>query len=221
MTAAKPSQVTLNHELEAERKGFRLILGIDEAGRGPLAGPVVAAAVALKSSQFSIPVDDSKKLTPQKRESLFQEILAQAYVGVGVMNENVIDEYNILRATFMAMETAVYQLLSKFPPDDFKAEDFSKQICLLIDGNQFKTELPYAYETIVAGDSLSLSIACASIIAKVTRDRILKVYDRIFPQYGFAQHKGYGTLQHRQAIQRHGLSSIHRRSFVENVLAPA
>ena len=221
MTAAKPSQVTLNHELEAERKGFRLILGIDEAGRGPLAGPVVAAAVALKSSQFSIPVDDSKKLTPQKRESLFQEILAQAYVGVGVMNENVIDEYNILRATFMAMETAVYQLLSKLPPDDFKAEDFSKQICLLIDGNQFKTELPYAYETIVAGDSLSLSIACASIIAKVTRDRILKVYDRIFPQYGFAQHKGYGTLQHRQAIQRHGLSSIHRRSFVENFLATA
>ncbi len=221
MTAAKPSQVTLNHELEAERKGFRLILGIDEAGRGPLAGPVVAAAVALKSSQFSIPVDDSKKLTPQKRESLFQEILAQAYVGVGVMNENVIDEYNILRATFMAMETAVYQLLSKLPPDDFKAEDFSKQICLLIDGNQFKTELPYVYETIVAGDSLSLSIACASIIAKVTRDRILKVYDRIFPQYGFAQHKGYGTLQHRQAIQRHGLSSIHRRSFVENFLATA
>ncbi len=200
-------------ENQAHRKGFRLIIGIDEAGRGPLAGPVVASAVCLKRRKFRSKICDSKKINSRQREKAFHEILQNAYVGVGIMSESVIDAENILKATFHAMTQAVHRLIARLPLDEIKSQDLNRDVCLLVDGNSFKTDLPYAYQTIVGGDDLSASIACASIVAKVTRDRILNIYDRVFPQYGFKQHKGYPTKIHRAAIQTHGLSIIHRKTF--------
>jgi ribonuclease HII len=203
----------LDVENKVKRAGFNLIIGIDEAGRGPLAGPVVAAAVALKKDSPPFPLRDSKKLSAAQREKTFHKIYEYAHVGVGIMSETVIDEVNILQATFLAMQNAVEQLLAKFlvPIEDKK--DFAKRICLLIDGNQFQSDMPYCFKTIVRGDEQVLSIACASIVAKVTRDRILEVYHRIFPEYGFNQHKGYPTRQHKQALWRLGPSLIHRKTF--------
>ncbi len=208
----------LKYENQAQREGFRIIVGIDEAGRGPLAGPVVAAAVFLSSYEFKARICDSKKLSALRREEAFHEILEKSYVGVGVMNELIIDDINILQATHKAMSAAVYQLMYKLPPA-VKESNFEQKVCLLIDGNSFKSDTTFAHKTIIGGDNLSLSIAAASIVAKVTRDRILKVYDQIFPDYGFAAHKGYGTRTHRLAIQKHGPSAIHRRSFLSNVLS--
>lgn len=200
-------------EDKARKSGFSLIIGIDEAGRGPLAGPVVAAAVALRKRHFSVPIRDSKQLTPLQREAAFHHIYKQAYVGIGVMNELVIDRTDILRATFFAMHNAVKNLVARLPPTRTAGKNFDRTVCLLVDGNRFETDLPYHVRTIVNGDERVLSIACASIMAKVTRDRILRVYHRVFPQYGFDQHKGYPTLEHKVAIRRFGLSLIHRRTF--------
>jgi ribonuclease HII len=125
----------------------------------------------------------------------------------------VIDTHNILRATFFAMTRAVTEMISRLPEDVSGRDDFEKKVLLLVDGNRFESPLPYLCRKIVAGDSLSLSIACASIVAKVTRDRILTEYDKVFPQYGFCRHKGYPTAEHRQAIKKHGLSPIHRKTF--------
>ena len=194
------------HENQAKAEGFDLIIGIDEAGRGPLAGPVVAAAVYINDSNFACRIDDSKKLTHEQREEALHEIIYKCDFGVGMMNENVIDEHNILQATFMAMKAAVLDLSANMPFEE-------RTVCLLIDGNQFKCDLPYHSRTITRGDAKSLSIACASIIAKVTRDRLLVEFDKIFPQYGFAKHKGYCTREHQEAIIKHGLSPIHRRTF--------
>ncbi len=196
----------LVHEHKAKADGFDFVVGIDEAGRGPLAGPVVAAAVCINEHDFSCRIDDSKKLNEKQRHDAFDEILANCDFGVGLISEEQIDKYNILQATFMAMKAAVLDLAMQvqLKPD---------KVCLLIDGNQFSCDLPYAHRTIVGGDSQSLSIACASIIAKVTRDRLLVAYDKIFPEYGFAQHKGYPTKEHKKAIALHGLSPIHRRTF--------
>ena len=208
------------YEDEFKAKGYNLIIGVDEAGRGPLAGPVVAAAVALKDhEQLQSKVDDSKALSPEQREKAFKEIYDKAYVGVGVMSETVIDRSNILEATFLAMTNAVENLVIQFSTKVNRDPTFSHDICLLIDGPLFKAQLPYKYQTIVQGDKHVLSIACASIIAKVTRDRILNVYDKIFPEYGFRQHKGYGTPQHFKAIDEHGLSLIHRRTFRSKLTA--
>lgn len=203
----------LYYENKAKKEGFFIIIGIDEAGRGPLAGPVVAAAVSLKQRKFRNKIDDSKKMTACQREKAFVEIFDNAHVGIGIINEAAIDTVNILQATYRAMERAVVHLISRLPKSKTAAKNFSNSICLLIDGNSFRSDLPYAYRTIVKGDGLSLSIACASIIAKVTRDRILNTYDRIFPDYGFKQHKGYPTLAHRLAISKYGVSPIHRKSF--------
>lgn len=203
----------LKHEKRAKRQGFSFIIGIDEAGRGPLAGPVVASAVALNNSNFSQEIRDSKKLSAFQRELAFDEIFTNAYVGIGIMNESIIDSQNILEATYFAMNSAVIHLISKLPKSLTTPKKFSEKVCLLIDGNRFKTDLPYQYKTIIQGDNMSLSIACASIVAKVARDRILMAYDRIFPEYGFGKHKGYPTQEHRQAIRKYGLSSIHRKSF--------
>lgn len=189
------------------------MIGIDEAGRGPLAGPVVAAAVSLRTTHFSSKIGDSKSLTPAQRERACGEIWEKADVGIGVISETVIDRLNILQATFFAMANAVNQLTARLPEDSRPIAGDPGNVLLLVDGNLFRSELPYAYQTIVKGDSLSMSIACASIVAKVYRDRVLQAYDRIFPQYGFALHKGYPTLKHRAAIKQHGLSLIHRRSF--------
>ena len=200
-------------EDKTRKTGFSLIIGIDEAGRGPLAGPVVAAAVALRRSDFSVPIRDSKKLTPPQREEAFHEIYQRSYVGIGIISENVIDQSNILQATFFAMHNAVVNLIAWLSPVKTNKKDFAKTVCLLIDGNCFRCDLPYHYKTIVRGDQNVLSIACASIIAKVTRDRILNIYHRVYPDYGFSQHKGYPTLEHKAAIRRLGPSLIQRRTF--------
>jgi len=200
------------HETEAKKNGFRFVFGVDEAGRGPLAGPVVASAVCLKDHHFSCRIDDSKKLSAKAREKAFDEITHQAYVGIGIISESGIDEINILNATFLAMEIAVNRLTDQLSLHT-NVEPSIKDIQILVDGNAFKTKLPYQYKTIVGGDASSLSIACASIIAKTYRDRIMDQYDRIYPQYGFRQHKGYPTQAHRLAISTHGPSLIHRRTF--------
>ncbi len=202
-----------DYENQAKRDGHEWIIGIDEAGRGPLAGPVVASAVALKNINFHTQIKDSKKLTANQRTKAFHEIYANAFVGVGIMSESVIDGINILQATFMAMRNAVEHLISQIPESKRKQKKFDRSVCLLVDGNAFKSGLPYAYKTVVGGDNLIFSIACASIVAKVTRDRILATYDQIFPEYGFKQHKGYPTVKHKQAIKQFGPSIIHRRSF--------
>lgn len=188
-------------ENESWEKGKKLVAGIDEAGRGALAGPVVAAAVVFDKETFIENVDDSKKLTEKKREALFDEIQTKAkFFGIGIVGQKRIDEINILQATFEAMNLAVQELEIK--PD-----------ILLIDGNKSpKTEIPT--KTIIKGDSLSFSIACASILAKVTRDRIMKtLVESENDIYGFAKHKGYGTTEHRRKITQLGYSEFHRKSF--------
>lgn len=191
---------TLQFEKTVSRNGFTFVAGIDEAGRGPLAGPVMAAAVILPVGLSINGVDDSKKLTPDKREKLFEIIMAQALsVGVGIMSPAEIDRINILQATRRAMLAAVQQLS---PQPDY----------LLIDGiSSIDSAVPQ--KTIKKGDSLSLSIAAASIIAKVTRDRLMIEMDLKYPGYGFAGHKGYGSAAHMDAIRRLGPSPIHRLTF--------
>jgi len=185
-------------ELDALRKGARLVCGIDEAGRGPWAGPVVAAAVVLDPGDIPAGLDDSKKLTDAQREALMEPILRTARVGIGIAEAEQIDRDNILQATLWAMARAL---------DAIGGADLA-----LIDGNRAPL-LPCPAKTIVKGDSRSLSIAAASIVAKVTRDRIMARHDATYPLYGFARHKGYGTAFHRQALLRHGPTPLHRRSF--------
>lgn len=181
-------------------QGFRFIAGLDEAGRGPLAGPVVAAAVILPISRFREQLWDSKKLLPEKRESLYEKISQAALsVGTGVVEADEIDRINIGRATQKAMAMAVHLL--HMQPD-----------MLLVDGI-LPVPLPMPQRTIVKGDNLCVSIAAASIVAKVTRDRIMMAYHEKYPQYNFAKHKGYGTREHREAIKRHGCCEYHRKTF--------
>ena len=203
----------LHFETQAQNRGLRFIVGVDEAGRGPLAGPVVAAAVCLRQFDFKNSINDSKKMTARAREAAFYEILDKAYVGIGIMSEKTIDIVNILNASHLAMEMAVIEMIHRLPQEIVSSNTFTQQVMLLIDGNMFRSQLPYQYQTIIGGDGKSLSIACASIIAKVYRDRILNVYDKIFPQYGFAKHKGYPTEAHRLAVKKHGSSIIHRKTF--------
>jgi len=212
-----PQADWLYYETQAQNKGLRFIFGVDEVGRGPLAGPVVAAAVCLRQFDFKNPINDSKKMSARAREAAFYEIFEKAYVGIGIMSEKTIDIVNILNASHLAMDMAIGELIHQMPKEVPLDEKFKQEVMLLIDGNIFRTRLPYQYKTIIGGDSKSLSIACASIIAKVYRDRILGVYDKIFPQYGFAKHKGYPTKEHRLAIKEHGASIIHRKSFRCNV----
>ena len=185
-------------ELEAMRNGARHVCGIDEAGRGPWAGPVVAAAVVLDPDCIPAGLDDSKKLTEARREALFEPILACARVGIGIADVERIDRDNILAATLWAMGQAMQQI---------DGVDLA-----LIDGNR-APQLPCPVQTIVEGDARSLSIAAASIIAKVTRDRIMVGHDATYPLYGFARHKGYGTAFHQAALKRHGPTPLHRKSF--------
>ncbi|MBW4054733.1 MAG: ribonuclease HII [Proteobacteria bacterium] len=191
---------TLMFEDAAYCSGFTCVAGIDEAGRGPLAGPVMAAAVVLPAGLLITGVDDSKKLTPGKREKLFEIIMAHALtVGVGIIGPAEIDRINILQATRRAMLAAVQQLS---PQPDY----------LLIDGiSTIDSVIPQ--KTIKKGDSLSISIAAASIIAKVTRDRFMAKMDVKYPGYGFSGHKGYGSAAHLDAIRILGPSPIHRLTF--------
>jgi len=187
-------------ESHARQHGYQVIAGIDEAGRGPLAGPVVAAAVILPPGYRHPEINDSKQLTARRREFLYEVIKTDALaVGLGVIEAPVIDRINILQATLMAMRDAVTDL--SLSPD-----------YLLIDGkNRIDVQAPQ--KAIVKGDAKSISIAAASIIAKVSRDRIMEIYHRQFPQYNFLKNKGYGTVEHREAIHRCGRCKIHRLSF--------
>ncbi len=189
----------LKTERKLNKAGFKIIAGVDEAGRGPLAGPVVASAVILKSTSFKCEINDSKKLTHKKREKAYDEILGKAVVGVGIVDERTIDDINIYKATVKAMQIAISNL--KIPPD-----------YVIVDG-KIKLPAKCPVKAIVKGDSRSLSIAAASIIAKVTRDRIMHEYHSRYPQYDFKQHKGYPTLAHKKALKAHGPSPIHRRSY--------
>jgi ribonuclease HII len=192
--------ILLSHERRLRVAGRRSIAGIDEAGRGPLAGPVVAAAVVFPEGCFLPGVIDSKQLTAEEREALCGEIMSRAHgVGVGIVGHEIIDRINILNATFMAMHRAIHQLPSR--PDH-----------LLIDGNSFQ-DIGIPFTTIVQGDGCCFSIAAASIVAKVTRDRLMEELDEQYPGYGFRKHKGYATREHCEAIARLGLCGIHRRSF--------
>lgn len=197
-----PAQVQspLFFETMARRRGYRAVAGIDEAGRGPLAGPVVAAAVILPENFELSGLNDSKQLSEKQRNRLYPLIRERALaVGVGVSRADEIDRLNILQATLQGMSRAVQRL--SLTPD-----------YLLVDGI---TPVPIGIQqkTIKKGDCRSLSIAAASVIAKVVRDRIMVAYDRLFPEYGFAGHKGYGSQLHREAVARHGPCACHRRTF--------
>jgi ribonuclease HII len=188
------------YEENARKEGYNIIAGVDEAGRGPWAGPVVAGAVILPENIFINGINDSKKLTPQKREELFLEINKKALaVSTGICEVSVIDSVNILNATYIAMHKALSGL--KIKPD-----------IVFIDGNPVP-HMGFTQISIVKGDSKSISIAAASIIAKVTRDRLMIELADIYPEYKFDKHKGYGTKKHRELLEIHGVSDIHRKSF--------
>ncbi len=192
------------YENAAKSKGYRFVCGVDEAGRGPLAGPVCAAAVILPDCCEIEGLNDSKKLTEKKREALYDVIIdkALAYsVAYGTLEE--IEKYNILNATYLAMNRAIEGL--KVPAD-----------YALIDGNRVPTDIKVPCETVVKGDAKSCSIAAASILAKVTRDRLLSEYAKKYPEYCFDKHKGYGTAAHYDAIKKYGVLPIHRLSFLKS-----
>lgn len=204
-TAAVKKSTEELYAFDAElRREYPLLCGVDEAGRGPLAGDVYAAAVILDPDNPIEGINDSKKLTEQKRELLFEEICrkAKAYcIAIGTVAE--IEEYNILGATMLAMQRAVAGL-SNMP-------DY-----VLVDGNRLP-ELNVSAQTVIKGDANSASIAAASILAKVARDRNLRELDVMYPQYGFSKHKGYGTKAHYEAILEHGPSPVHRMSFLKKL----
>jgi len=191
------------HHYEQKYADYQHIAGIDEVGRGPLAGPVVSCAVILPKS-FDVPVRDSKKLTEKKRNALYEQIMEQAVaVSLGIVDNEKIDEINILEATKLSMLQAINGL--SVTPD-----------FLLIDALRLPVGIPQA--AIIGGDDASASIAAASIVAKVTRDQLMLTYDMAYPHYGFAKHKGYGTKQHREALWEHGVCPIHRMSFLTKIL---
>ncbi|MBR2159850.1 MAG: ribonuclease HII [Clostridia bacterium] len=191
---------TLEIENNCIEKGYKLIAGVDEAGRGPLAGPVVSACVIMPLDDIIEGVDDSKKLSEKKRDFLFDKIIEKAIAyTISVVSEKVIDEINILNATKMSMKECIEGMEIK--PD-----------IVLVDAVKLEMEVPCV--PIIHGDALSYSIAAASILAKVSRDRIMQEYDKVYPQYLFAKHKGYGTKMHIEAIKEHGSCEIHRKTFI-------
>lgn len=194
------------YELSAKEKGYKCICGVDEAGRGPLAGPVCAAAVILPENCEIEGLNDSKKLSEKKREMLFDVICEKAVsysIAFGSIEE--IEKFNILEATFIAMNRAIDGL--EVTPD-----------FALIDGNRVPKNIKIPCETVVKGDFKSASIAAASILAKVTRDRLMEEYDEKYPEYNFKKHKGYGTKEHTELILKYGVSEVHRPSFLKKLL---
>lgn len=194
------------YENAAKSKGFKLVCGVDEAGRGPLAGPVCAAAVILPENAVIEGLNDSKKLSEKKREALYDVIKEKAIsfcVAYGTLEE--IETLNILQATFLAMNRAIDGLAVK--------PDFA-----LIDGNRVPKDIKIPCETVVKGDGKSMSVAAASVLAKVTRDRLMLEYDKKYPEYDFKKHKGYGTKEHTELIKKYGPCEIHRMSFLKNIL---
>lgn len=196
----------LLYEKEAIKKGYSIVCGVDEAGRGPLAGPVYAAAVILPKGHIVEGVNDSKKLSEKKRALLFDKIMDECICcSIGTATEKEIDEINILQATFLAMKKAVDGL------------EITPQLAL-VDGNKAPQLTAADVETIVKGDAKSASVACASIIAKVSRDRYMLEMAEKYPQYQFEKHKGYGTKLHYEMIEKYGICDIHRKSFLKKVL---
>ncbi|MBI3324170.1 MAG: ribonuclease HII [Candidatus Omnitrophica bacterium] len=194
-SSRKPTQP----DLLARAAGYQVIAGIDEAGCGPWAGPVVAAAVVLRRRLLPVRIDDSKRLSPAQREAAFEAIQQHAAVGVGIVPAAVVDRQNIRRAALSAMETALRNLACA--PE-----------LVIVDGNCApRVDIPCW--TVVGGDHLSYPVACASIIAKVTRDALMRFYHRLFPVYGFEQHKGYGTRLHLARLQAYGPCALHRLTF--------
>lgn len=191
-------------EKDLNIKGMEYIAGIDEAGRGPLAGPVVIASVIMPNESFIEGVNDSKKISEKKREKLYEQIIEEALTySVSIIDEKKIDEINILNATKMGVTNCIENL--KIKPN-----------IILVDALEHIDTKGIPYMSIIKGDAKSYSIAAASIIAKVTRDRIMRQWDEVFPVYGFEKHKGYGTAKHIEAIKEYGLCPIHRKSFTKN-----
>ena len=193
------------HRYERQYSEYKYICGIDEVGRGPLAGPVVTAAVILPKDIQILYVNDSKKLTGEKREALYKVIQEKAIdISVGIVNKDIIDEINILNGTYEAMKSAIRQL--KIQPD-----------VILVDAVTIP-DITIPQEPIIKGDEKSISIAASSIIAKVTRDKMMVQYDELFPEYQFAKNKGYGTKEHIEALKKYGPCPIHRQSFIKNII---
>ncbi len=184
-------------------QGFNIIAGADESGRGCIAGPVVAACVCFKDNVFIEGINDSKQLTAEQREKTFEKILKHSFVGIGIIDVDLIEKFNILEATRLAMKEAFNDLLNSF----------KKDVELLLLDAITLPDLKVNQKSIIKGDQKSASIAAASIIAKVTRDRIMKQYHKIYPNYGFDKHKGYATQQHINALKKYGPCEIHRKSF--------
>lgn len=195
-----------SYEEAAREKGYTLICGVDEAGRGPLSGPVCAAAVILPEGCEIAGLNDSKKLSEKARERLFPQIVEKAVAyHVAYASVEEIEKYNILEATYIAMNRAIEGLIT--------AADFA-----LIDGNRIPRDIKIPCETVVKGDAKSMSIAAASVLAKVSRDRLMLEIDRKYPEYNFKKHKGYGTAEHVAAIKEYGPCPVHRMSFLKNIL---
>ena len=191
-------------------EGNKYICGIDEAGRGPLAGPVVVGAVVMKPDSKLEWVNDSKKVTEKRREILYDRILEESLAwGVGIVSWDEIDDLNILNATKKGLTKALKQVVEKLK---------TKPDIVLVDALREIDTLGIPYQSIIKGDATCYSIACSSIIAKVTRDRIMREYDEAFPEYGFAKHKGYGTKEHIEAIKKYGPCLIHRKSFITHFI---
>lgn len=204
----------LNFVREHNPRGDVFVIGVDEAGRGPLAGPVVAAAVCYKDPNFQIPkeaekdfafIRDSKKLSEKQRGKVFTFIEEHFHIGVGIVNSETIDRINILQATFLAMKSAISDLQKQTRRD--------VKIYCLVDGDKIIPNISISQEAVIGGDGIVKSISAASIVAKVTRDKIMKDFDQKYPAYGFTKHKGYGTREHLNALRRFGPCPIHRMSF--------
>lgn len=235
---------TFSLEKELAQKGFDFVIGVDEAGRGPLCGPVVACAVALRNNQFPITNDqtifnnqksngqkprttnheprttdmwdlvrDSKKLSEKQREKAFDFIQENFYVGTGLCNHETIDRINILEASFLAMKKAVQELQRKIKNESPISYKLEARSCVLVDGNKVIPNFSMEQKAVIGGDKIVKSISAASIVAKVTRDRMMMEMHAKYPQYGFDKHKGYGTKLHMDALAKYGPCEIHRQSF--------
>ena len=199
-------KVLKQHEDELRKKGFKTICGIDEAGRGPLAGPVVVASVIMPEESFIEGINDSKKISEKKREKLYDQIIEEAIsYSISIIGQEEIDEINILNATKKGLTDSLKEL--KVKPD-----------LIIVDALAHIDTLGIPYESIIKGDAKCYSISAASILAKVTRDRIMREWAAIYPQYGFEQHKGYGTAKHISAIKEYGPCPIHRRTFIKHFI---
>ena len=203
-------------ERELYQKGVKSICGIDEAGRGPLAGPVVVASVIMPEGSMIEGVNDSKKISEKKREKLYEQIIEEAVAyGVGIIDQNEIDEINILNATKEGLTFCIKELEKDLKE---KNRGIEKPEIILVDALTKIDTDHIPYQSIIKGDAKSYSIAAASIIAKVTRDRIMRQWDEVYPEYGFAKHKGYGTAMHISAIKQYGICPLHRKTFVKNFI---